>query len=206
MWEVNSYMSDARAEQIRFAEAAMSKLLDLAPNSTRSHFSRAWVLMALRDPAQAFREIELAIELDPNLPYVHMRAAWIKIFLGRAEETEADVARAMRLSPRDPHLGLWYAILGSADLHLGRLDNAVDRLRKAVEIAPSHESAYFYLAASLALQGRGTEAAQACTIGRRLAPNFRIGKCRAEVQSDNPVFLAQRERVYEGLKIAGVPE
>jgi len=29
---------------------------------------------------------------------------------------------------------------------------------------------------------------------------------RAEVQSDNPVFLAQRERLYEGLEKAGLPE
>jgi hypothetical protein len=35
----------------------------------------------------------------------------------------------------------------------------VDRLRKAVEIAPSNEIPYFYLAAALALQGRGMEAA-----------------------------------------------
>ena len=43
-------------------------------------------------------------------------------------------------------------------------------------------------------------------MGRRLAPIFRIGKCRAEVQSDNPVFMQQRERVYEGLEKAGLPE
>jgi hypothetical protein len=75
-----------------------------------------------------------------------------------------------------------------------------------VEIAPNHEIAYFYLAAALALQGQGSEAALACKVGRRLAPIFRIGKCRAEVQSDNPVFLQQRERVYEGLEKAGLSE
>ena len=162
--------------------------------------------MALRAPELAFREIELAISLDPDLPFLHMRAGWITIFLGRAEEAEGHVAEAMRLSPRDPLLGNWYAILGLADLHLGRLDKAVDRLRKAVELAPNHEIPYFYLAAALALQGRVNEAAEACTIGRRLAPIFCIGKCRAEVQSDNPVFLTQRERLYEGLEKAGLPE
>jgi class 3 adenylate cyclase/TolB-like protein/Flp pilus assembly protein TadD len=206
MWEVNSYMSYAYAEQVRLAEAAMSKALELTPNSARAHFCRAYVLMALRAPELAFREIEIAISLDCDLPYVHMRAGWIRIFLGRAEEAEGHVAEAMRLSPRDPLLGNWYAILGLADLHLGRLDEAVDRLRKAIELAPNLEIPYFYLAAALALQGRRREAVEACAIGRRLAPNFRIRKCRAEVQSDNPVFLAQRERVYDGLGIAGLPE
>jgi TolB-like protein/class 3 adenylate cyclase len=206
MSEVNSYMSDARPQQVCLAEAAISRALELMPNSARTHFCRASVLMALRTPELAFREIELALSLDRDLPFVHMRAGWIKIFLGRAEEAEGHVTEAMRLSPRDPLLGFWYGILGLADLHLGRLDKAVDRLRKAIELAPNHEIPYFYLAAALALQGRGKEAAEACTIGRRLAPNFRIGKCRAEVQSDNPVFLAQRERLYEGLGKAGLPE
>jgi tetratricopeptide (TPR) repeat protein len=206
MLEVNSYMSSARAEQVRLAEAAMSRASELTPLDARMHFCRAAVLIALRAPERAFREIELSMSLDRDLPYVHMRAGWIKIFLGCAEEAEGHLSNAMRLSPRDPLLGNWYAILGSADLHLGRLDKAVDRLRKAVEIAPNHEFSYFYLAAALALQGHGSEAALACKVGRRLAPIFRIGKCRAEVQSDNPVFMQQRERVYEGLEKAGLPE
>jgi tetratricopeptide (TPR) repeat protein len=184
----------------------MPKALELTPNWARTHFCHASVLMALRAPKLAFREIELAISLDRDLPFLHMRGGWISIFLGRAEDADAHVAEAMRLSPRDPLLGHWYAILGLADLHLGRLDQAADRLHKAIGLAPNHEISYFYLAAALALQGRVKEATAACTIGRRLASNFRIGKCRAEAQSDNPVFLAQRERMFEGLKKAGLPE
>jgi hypothetical protein len=33
-----------------------------------------------------------------------------------------------------------------------------------------------------------------------------IGRFRANTPSDNPIFLAGRERVYEGLRMAGVPE
>jgi TolB-like protein/DNA-binding SARP family transcriptional activator len=39
--EVNAYMSPARAEQIRVAEAAMSKASQLAPRTARLHFIRA---------------------------------------------------------------------------------------------------------------------------------------------------------------------
>jgi len=206
MREVNAYMSPARAEQIRLAEAAMSKASDLSPRTARLHFTRAELLVAQRAPERALREVELAMSLDRDLPYVHMGAGWVRIYLGRAEETAGHIANAVRLSPHDRHLGNWHAILGAADLYLGRLDEAVDRLRKALEIAPNLEIPYFYLAAALALQGRRSEAARACEAGRRLAPIFRIGKCRAEAQSDNPIFLAQRERVYEGLGKAGLPE
>jgi TolB-like protein/class 3 adenylate cyclase len=206
LWEVNAYMSQARAEQVRLAEAAMSKASELTPLTSRMHFCRAALLLALRAPERALREIELATNLDPDLPYVHVRAGWVKIFLGRGEEAEGHVTTAMRLSPRDPMLGIWYAILGLADLQLGRLDVAVDRLRRAIEIAPNNELPYFHLAAALALQDRKSEAAQASEMGRLLAPIFRIGKCRTEVQSDNPVFSLQRNRIYEGMERAGVPE
>jgi TolB-like protein len=205
-WEVNNYMSPKRIEQIFQAETAMSKASELAPLSARMHFCRAALSVALRAPERAFCDIELAMSLDRDLPFVHMRAGWIKIFLGRAEETEGHLNDAMRLSPHDPLLGIWHANLGSAALHLGTIDKAVDHLRKAIELASNHELPYFYLAAALALQGRESEAAQVCKVGKRLAPIFRIGKCRAEVQSDNPVFLQQRDRVYEGLEKAGLPE
>lgn len=206
LWEVNAYMSQSRAEQVSLAEAAMSKASELMPLTARMHFCRAALLVALRAPEGAVREIDLAMNLDPDLPYVHVRAGWIKIFLGRGEETEGHVTTAMRLSPRDPMLGTWYAVLGLADLHLGRLDKAVDRLRKAIEITPNNELPYFHLAAALALQNSKSEATQASAVGRRLAPIFRIGKCRVEVQSDNIVFLQQRSRIYEGMERAGVPE
>ena len=61
-------------------------------------------------------------------------------------------------------------------------------------------------AIALALKGLPAEAAEVCAIVRRLSPNFTIAKFRAEAVSDNPVYLAQRERLHEGLRLAGVPE
>ena len=43
LWEVNAYMSQARAEQVRLAEAAMSKASELTPLTARMHFCRARV-------------------------------------------------------------------------------------------------------------------------------------------------------------------
>src|SRR5262249_48679475 len=81
MWEVNSYMSNARAEQVRLAEAAMSKVLELTPNSTRAHFSRGWVLIHLPDPLQAYRVVELSVALEPNIAHLYMRAPALRTFL-----------------------------------------------------------------------------------------------------------------------------
>jgi TolB-like protein/Flp pilus assembly protein TadD len=204
--EVISFLSDKPAEHIGVAEAAISKALMLAPEHARAHFQRGMLLRASRVPEQALREFELALRLDPNLVDAHAQIGLMKVFLGRAAETEAAVAEAMRLSPRDPSLAAWYVSIGAADLYLDRLDQAVDRLRKSIEISPSTEVTYFFLAGALALAGRDNEAAQASAAGLRLSPSFTVAKFRRGAGSDNPVYLAQRERLYAAMRKAGVPE
>jgi hypothetical protein len=39
-----------------------------------------------------------------------------------------------------------------------------------------------------------------------LNPSFTIARFRSQTASDHPVYLAGRERMYEGLRKAGVPE
>jgi TolB-like protein len=204
--EVINLTSDKPAEQIRLADAAISKALAIAPDNAHAHYARARLLYASRATEQALRECELAISLDRNFAWAHAWAGFMKLLLGRAEETEAHVAEAMRLSPRDPRLGAWFTFSGISDLYLGRLDQAIDRLQKCVELSPKEMFVYLYLAAALALSGRANEAAEACAIWRRSHPNFTVAKFRAETRGGNPIYLAQRERVYEGLRRAGMPE
>jgi hypothetical protein len=130
----------------------------------------------------------------------------MKFLLGRGQETRAHVEKAMRLSPRDPFLFQWHFFIGLADVYLGQVIRGIESLRKTVEINPNWGHSHFILAGALALAGLLQEAAEVCVVARRLAPHFTIAKFRAEAVSDNPVFLAQRELFYEGLRQAGVPE
>jgi tetratricopeptide (TPR) repeat protein len=100
----------------------------------------------------------------------------------------------------------WPFFIGVTDLYLGRMGRALESLRKSVEINPNWALSQFVLAGVLALKGLPAEAAEVCAAARRLSPNFTIAKFRAEAVSDNPVYLAQRERLHEGLRLAGVPE
>jgi len=206
LWEVNTYVSDYRADQIQAAEAAISKAIALAPTSAGTRFSRGLLLYAMRAPAQALREFEFAIGLDGNLALAHAYAGLMKFLLGRSGETRAHVSEAMRLSPRDPLLFHWHFIIGISDLYLGRVVRAVKHLRKSVELNPSWSLSNFCFAGALALAGLLAEAAEACAAARRLAPNFSVSMFRAQAVSDNPVYLAQRKVLYEGLLRAGVPE
>jgi TolB-like protein/tetratricopeptide (TPR) repeat protein len=204
--DLRTFASTNRDEQLRIAQAAITEALTLAPGNALAHFVHANLLHVSGATERSLRELEFAITLDRNLAWAHADAGFMKVLLGRAEEAEADLTNAIRLSPRDPALDRWHALLGIADLFLGRIESALDRLRKSVEINPNVAMAHFFLAAAAALSGRAAEAGEARNAGLRLDPNFTVARFRNERRSKNPTFLAQRERIYEGLSLAGVPE
>jgi TolB-like protein/tetratricopeptide (TPR) repeat protein len=204
--DLRTFASTNRDEQLRIAETAITEALTLAPGNALAHFVHANILHVSGATERSLRELEFAITLDRNLAWAHADAGFMKVLLGRAEEAEADLTNAIRLSPRDPGLDRWYALLGIADLFLGRLKSALDRLRKSVEINPNVAVPHFFLAAASALSGRAAEAREARKAGLQLDPNFTVARFRNERRSENPTFLAQRERIYEGMRLAGVPE
>jgi TolB-like protein/tetratricopeptide (TPR) repeat protein len=204
--DLRTFASTNRDEQLRIAQTAIAEALTLAPGNALAHFVHANLLHISGATGRSLRELEFAITLDRNLAWAHADAGFMKVLLGRAEEAEADLTNAIRLSPRDPGLDRWHALLGIADLFLGRLESALDRLRKSVEINPNVAMPHFFLAAASALSGHAAEAREARNTGLRLDPNFTVARFRNERRSENPTFLAQRERIYEGLGLAGVPE
>ncbi|MBV8410928.1 MAG: tetratricopeptide repeat protein [Alphaproteobacteria bacterium] len=206
VWEVNMYMSERRREQTRIAEAAALQALSLAPSSANVRCTHGTVLWAMGMPDRALREFELAITIDRNLAVAHAYSGWMKFYLGRFAETERHVAEARRLSPRDPLLFHWRYFVGSADLCLGRTVRAVSALRHSVELNSQWAFSHFVLAAALAQAGLLVDAAEAAAVGLRLAPQFTIAGLRRQTVGSNPIYLAQRDRLYEGLRIAGVPE
>ena len=129
-----------------------------------------------------------------------------KIYLGRAEETEAHVQEAMRLSPRDPFVWHWLFWAGYAKLFLGEHEAALETLRKSIGANRNNSWVSFYLAVSLAHLGRLDEARSEVKAALAGHPRFTIKRFRAAASSKNPVYLAQRERIIEGMRLAGVPE
>jgi tetratricopeptide (TPR) repeat protein len=157
-------------------------------------------------PERALRECEFAVGLDANLAAAHAYLGLIKFSLGRPGDTRSHVAEAMRLSPRDPLLFHWHFFIGVGEFYLGRVVHGIESLRKSVEINPNWGLAQFVLAGALALAGLLAEADEVRAIAQRLVPNFTIARFRAGAASDNAVYLAQREHMYTGLRLAGVPE
>jgi tetratricopeptide (TPR) repeat protein len=90
-------------------------------------------------------------------------------------------------------------------LHLDD-EEAITWLRRSVEENRNHPIGHLWLAAALARLGSLDEAKAAARAALALNPNFAIRRIRANAPSDNPTYLARRERIIEGLRLAGVPE
>jgi TolB-like protein/class 3 adenylate cyclase len=201
-----SFLSDDRPALLASAEATMGKVLSLRPNDARAHEVQGSVLNQTNRAAQAIAEFERALALDPNLAAAHADIGDAKIFVGRAEETEAHVNEALRLSPHDGRAWLWMLFAGGAKVHLGANEEAVAWLRRSIEINRTFPLAHFFLAAALANLGKLDEARAETQAGLALNPNFSVHGFRVGAESNNPIFLTQRERLLEGLRKAGVPE
>ena len=200
------FLADDRAARFAAAETALIKALSLAPQHAVAHWLLGRVKMFTNRAAQGIADCEQALALDRNLASAHGEIGHAKYFLGRGAETEAHVLEALRLSPRDTDAFVWMMFAGLAKLHIGADEEAVARFRRSVEINRNHPRAHIYLATALAHLGQLDEARSAAQAGLALDPTFTISRFRANVPSDNPTYLAGRERFYEGMRMAGVPE
>ena len=95
---------------------------------------------------------------------------------------------------------------GTSKLHLGKDEEAVAWFRRAIDANRNFAFTHLSLAAALAHLGRIDEARTAARAGLGLEPSFTIGRFRVGARSDNSVYLGGRERIYEGMRRASIPE
>ena len=200
------FMTDERGGRLAAAEAALNKALSLAPNHAMAHCLLGFIQIFTNRADQGTSECERALALDRNLATAQTQIGVAKLFVGRGDETEEHILEALRLSPRDPHAFNWMAHAGGAKIHLGSDEEAVAWLRRSIETNRNFPLAHFFLAASLAQLGRLEEARAEAKAGLALDPTFTVSRFRSGAESDNPMFLAQRTRIYDSMREAGVPE
>jgi TolB-like protein/class 3 adenylate cyclase len=201
-----SFLTDERTARFTAAEAAATKALSLAPDNASAHFALGVAYILTNRADQGIAECKQALAIDPNLADAHSMMGLAKFYLGRSAETEGHVLDALRLSPRDIFAFRWMAFVGFSKLMLRDDEEAVAWLRRGIEANRNLPLAHFSLAAALALLGRSEEAGAATQAGLALDPNFTVRRFRSGATSNNPTFLAQRERYIEGMRLAGVPE
>ena len=199
-------LTDDRAARYAAAEPNAIKAVSLAPDHARAHLILGNVYVFTNRAAQGIAECEQALALDRNLARAHGIIGIGKLFMGRAAETESHIREAFRLSPRDIFSYIWMQTVGWSKILLGADAEAVGWLQRSIEANRNNPVVHFHLAGALALLVSLDEATAAAQAGLALNPNFTIRRWRDTKASDNPAYLAAQERIFEGLRLAGVPE
>jgi adenylate cyclase len=184
------------------------RALAIDPSSPDAHYSKGSSFQVERRFEEAKAEYERAIALNPSQMNAYQGLSLATLNTGQPEEVIALVEKAIRLSPRDPLRTSWFVLEGLANIMLRRDEQALELLRRAATANPKPIVPQAWLAAALALTGREAEARE--TLERYLSmPEARtktIAAFKKQRNSDNANYLDMRERIYQGLRKAGMPE
>jgi TolB-like protein/class 3 adenylate cyclase len=207
MLKVGNYLySENRAHHLARGLSSASRAVAVAAEYAPAQASLASCEIYNKQAARGIARLELALQLDPNLADAHFLIGLGKIFVGRAEDMEAHIHRALRLSPRDTRTWLWLAVVGHSKVHIQEYEAAVTWITRSIHGNGRYSLSRFYLAIALVNLGRLEEARSEVSVGLSLDPTFTIARFRAGRNSDDPNYLRQRDRMYQGMRAAGVPE
>jgi TolB-like protein/class 3 adenylate cyclase/Flp pilus assembly protein TadD len=194
------------------ADALASKALALDPNWTALHQLKGFILLVQARYPEAVAEHERALALDPSNVYAAEGLGWDYADRGEFDKGIEYFDKAIRASPHDSSLVYWYGGKAFANFGLKRYDQAIEWARQAIAINPNYtQYVHATLAAALALTGQETQAREALT--RYLAlpstgPLKTIAAWKAYFSSQGgyPPRIEANERMYDGLRKAGMPE
>ena len=161
---------------------------------------------------EAVAELERALALDPSNVYATAGVGFDYQMLGRFDKSFEYFDKAILASPHDPALAQFYGGKAWANFGLKNYDQTIDWARRALAINPNY-APYLHsvFVAALALTDHDAEAREA--LQRYLAlpstgPFKTIAAFKAyySAQGGDPPRVEANERIYEGLRKAGMPE
>jgi TolB-like protein/class 3 adenylate cyclase len=196
-----------READLRNAEELISRALALDGDSDIAHIAKSWVLMGRNFHEQAISEAERALSLNPSLIDAYHVLCCANNYLGRPDRAVELADEGIRLSPRDPFLTGLHHCKGWAFFMKQQYAPAIEWLRRAER---NNVFTYLLLASALALTGRLAEA-------RKVLDEYKaypgvntttITQLRMQqfALADNPEWVAYNERLFDGLRKAGMPE
>jgi tetratricopeptide (TPR) repeat protein len=204
----NLQSPDPQADRIR-ADELVSRALAVDSNNYLAHYVRSWSLtLAPQRPEEAIVEAERTLALNPSFVPAYV-PLWVATWTaGRTEKADEYADAALRLSPHDPQAYAFLNEKGMGLLTLSRYEEATEFFKRSIAVNPDYALAYSRLAASLALSGHNAEASD--TLRRYLAMPLDVPKTIAQFKvrqpDDTPNLRAYYDRLYQGLRKAGLPE
>jgi tetratricopeptide (TPR) repeat protein len=193
-----------KEEWLRRAAESAEKAYALDPNHPEALSASGYVLQLRGQPQAALGMFLRQLETDPNDAPAWNSVGYAYATLGKPDESIAANQRALRLSPRDGKLYGFLVVIAAAHLFAGRDQEAVAWARRSIAARRDYSISHAWLAAAAANAGDMPTAREAIAEFKRLQPDYTLQSFKDEKHGDNPAFLAQRERFYRGLELAGL--
>ena len=152
----------------------LTKATAINPGYAFAYYIKGTLLWIAKEYLESLAAAERVVALDPNSAYGYDAMGRAEAPLGRCEQSIAHIKQAFALSPRDPFSGIWYMHLGYAEFCRGRLDAAIEQLKRAIDSGLPTYYPYAYLAGAEAAKGNDAEAKLALAEARRLNPQLTI--------------------------------
>ncbi len=171
----------------------------------------AHVIAAASDPEEGIALLDRALTLNPNSAEALALSGIIRAYAGDTDVALSLLERSIRLNPLDGRLSPQG--LGSVVAYTvaGRYEDALIWSEKALRDRPNDYLSLHSRAALLGLLGRTEEAQAVLRRLLRLAPRLTVSRVRdhIEVVMRAPALIKKGglpRTVYEGLRMAGLPE
>lgn len=195
--------TDATSESIARAMKHAKQAIELEPDLPFAHFAMGRLLSRrfMGDLDGAIAAFERAVELDPSYTDAFAFIAIVQVADGRAEEGLATINEAFERNPVPPY---WYFMsLGLARFHLGQYEAAEEALTELLRRNPSFLNAMRILMATYGHLGRIDDAQWLAVEYEALGSPATIS---ALMDATNIGYPPYREKIEEGLRLAGLPE
>lgn len=203
--------NEAGKNELREADEAVRTAVAIDPNLAQAHYAEGLVRRAKGEQQAALTAFTRAVELDPNFARAYAEKGNELTRAGRPSEAIPLADKAVKLSPRDPALGGFYWIIGRAYFYMGKYHDAIPSLQKSVSARPNMWYNRLYLVSAYALSNHLDEALIALKEfnTRREFAGYTIERVKSSLEAvpdDNPIVVAARQKLQEGLQMAGMPE
>jgi Flp pilus assembly protein TadD len=156
------------------AAAAFRTAIALRPQETTARFFLATALETAGDYDSALTEYRALLALDPKSAEGHLGLGVLLVKLG-GEKTKEGIASLERAIALNGDLYEARINLGRALVREGRAGEAVEHLRRAVELAPKNPEPHYQLALAYRRLGKAREAAEEDAIIQKLHAERRGG-------------------------------